>query len=78
MQGLSYPIDPQASELLKDERNSLLIPSTVFMQSPAHWWGAKKEAWGCPPPKVMTYLEQVDVVDLTLEEEVINGLQLCP
>ena len=48
------------------------------MQSPAHGWRAKKEAWGCPPPKVMTYLEQVDVVDLTLEEEVINGLQLCP
>jgi len=24
------------------------------------------------------YLEQVDVVDLALKEEVINGLQLCP
>ena len=34
-----------------------------------------------PTPKgvpLMTYLEQVDVVDLALEEEVVDGLQLCP
>ena len=40
--------------------------------------GNNKGAWGCLPPKVMTYLEQVDVVDLALEEEVVDGLQLCP
>lgn len=46
---LSYPIDPQTSEMLKDGRNSLLIPSTVLMQSPAHRWGIIKEPGGAYP-----------------------------
>ena len=46
-----YRIDPQASELLKDRRNSLLIPSTVLMQSPAHRWGVIKEPGGAYPQR---------------------------
>lgn len=66
VQGLSYPIDPQASELLKDRRNSLLIPSPVFMQSPAAIQGTIKEHGGAYPKGDILHQTGVDIVNILL------------